>query len=298
MMKIWKTFDLFLFDGGAAGGEGGGNAGGEGTGMAAASQRAENTPADAAQEQAGATRDMNAEWKKMINGEFKEQYQRDTQALINNRFRDHKTLQESNQKHQAIAERLARRYGKDAGDLDALSAALDGDMQWMQEKADQLGLTVEQYAQHIDQKEKAAKYDAIMDQRHQQEEKDRWYAQLTSEAEALKNKYSAFDIDNALQNPRFVNYVQHHMPMEDAWKATFFDEAMEGVVEHARQDAERQTVENIRARGMRPQEGAAGGGTAVKQATNVSNMTKEQREEMNRLALRGVKVDPATWAFK
>ena len=169
MLKKWKRFDLFLFDGGSAGGEGGA-AGGEGTGMVAASQRAEGNAADAWQEQAGKARDMTAEWKKMINGEFKEQYQKDTQALINNRFRDHKTLQENNQKYMQIAERLARRYGKDAGDLDGLSAALDGDMQWMQDKADEMGMTVEQYAQYTSQQEKAQKYDAIMDQRRQQED--------------------------------------------------------------------------------------------------------------------------------
>lgn len=287
--------DLQLF---AEGGEGGGAsaAGGEGTGMDAASQRAEGTAADAAQ-QAGNARDMNAEWKKMINGEFKEHYQKDTQQLINNRFRDHKTLQESNQKYQQIAERLARRYGKDAGDLDGLSAALDGDTMWMQEKADALGMTVEQYARYTEQQEKAAKYDAIMDQRHQQEEAARWVAEREAEAEALKQKIPGFDLEKELQNETFQNLIRHGFTMELAWQALHYGEAMEGMARYAKEEAERQTVENIRARGMRPVEGAAGGGAAVKQTANVNNMTKAQREEINRRVLRGEKVDLANLSF-
>lgn len=288
--KLRLNLQLFAEGGGA------GAAGGEGTGMDAASQRAEGTAADAAQ-QAGNARDMNAEWKKMINGEFKEHYQKDTQALINNRFRDHKTLQESNQKYQQIAERLARRYGKDAGDLDGLSAALDGDMMWMQEKADALGMTVEQYARHTEQQEKAAKYDAIMDQRHQQEEAARWVAEREAEAEALKQKIPGFDLEKELQNETFQNLIRHGFTMELAWQALHYGEAMEGMARYAKEEAERQTVENIRARGMRPVEGAAGGGAAVKQTANVNNMTKAQREEINRRVLRGEKVDLQNLSF-
>lgn len=289
MTKTWKRFDLFLFDGGAAGGEGGA-AGGEGTGMVAASQRAEGNAADAGQEQAGKdARDMAAEWKKMINGEFKEFYTKDTQALINNRFRDHKTLQESNGKYQQIAERLAKRYGKDAGDLDGLSAALDGDNQWMQDKADQMGMTVEQYQNYTAQQEKAKAYDAIMDQRRQQEEAARWVAEREAEAEAFKAKEPSFDLETELQNPEFQSMIRHGVPMERAWKALHFDDAMEGVVKHAREDAERQTVENIRARGMRPSEGAAGGGAAVTQTVNAANLTKAEREKIERDVMRGAK---------
>lgn len=285
MENIWKRFDIFLFDGG----EGAGATGGEGTGMDAASQRAEGNAADAAQDNAGETRDMDAEWKKMINGEFKDFYSRDTQKLINSRFRDHKTLQERDQKYAAIAEKLAGRYGKDARDLDGLSAALDGDMQWKQEKADELGMTVEQYDQWTDQKQKAAKYDAIMDQRHQEEEAARWIRERQAEADALKQKIPAFDLDSELQNEEFANLIRHGFSMEHAWKALHYDDSMQGMAKYAAEEAERQTVENIRARGMRPKEGAAGGSTAVRQTVDPNNMTRAQRDEIERKVMRGEK---------
>ena len=52
----------------------------------------------------------NTPVKTIVNGEFKEFYTKDTQALINNRFRDHKTLQESNGKDQ---QHRRKQQGKD-----------------------------------------------------------------------------------------------------------------------------------------------------------------------------------------
>ena len=122
MKNNWMSMDLFLFDGGAAAGAGAAGAGegaggtGEGmTGMDAASQRAEEQTADAAQETP--QRNYRAEWNKLKNSEeYKPFFAEDTQGIINKRFGDDKALKESN------------KYDRGSGyfTLDSLANIADG----------------------------------------------------------------------------------------------------------------------------------------------------------------------------
>lgn len=315
MVNMWKRFDLFLFDGcagsGAAGGggEGGSAAGGGSTGMAAASQRAETgskgdlsqvvygkqpgtETADAAQESKEQTppRDMNAEWQKLITGEFKDQYTRSTQNMINRRFAEAKGLEESNQKYAALVEKVAARYGVDAGDLDGLSKAIDGDTAFLREKADSMGMSLERYQEYTQAKRDAAKWQKSIEQRNAAEQQARQVQAWESEAAAMAQKYPAFNLDSELANKDFADMLRKGVSMEHAWKMLHYDEHMQGMAQYSAQAAEKQVVDNIQARGMRPKEGAAGRTTAVVHKPSAKDLTKADRQEVYRRVMAGEKI--------
>lgn len=277
---IDMRIDLQLFgEGGEGGGEGA--AGGGDLGTDAASQRAEGAQdasgmaADAAQQ-----RDRQAEWQKLITGEYKDMYTRDTQNMINKRFRQQKESEEAAQKSRSLAEKVAARYGANADDVDALIAAIDGDEAFMQEQADKMGMTREQYREHVQLKQNAQRYQQLMDQRAQEEQHARQVAAWEQEAAQLSQKMPAFNLEAELQNPMFRDFIRRGISMEHAYKMLHYDDDMQGMARYSAQAAEKETVDRIRARGMRPQEGASGAPAAVQQHKSPKNLTREDRARM------------------
>lgn len=306
MMKTWERLDLQLFDGGAAAagtGEGAGATGGGETGTDAASQRANKNAlagvhygveqpgtntADAAQQETAPERDMQKEWQALINGEFKDYYTRDTQNMINKRFRENKTAEETGRKYRALAEKVAARYGVDAADVDALSAAIDGDRGFLQEQADKLGMTEDTYRQWTQNKADAQRYQQLMHRQAQEAEQARRVAALEAEAEAMRGKYQgAFDLDRELANEDFVDLMRRGLSMERAWQTVHHDELVQAAAAQSAEAARQQVVDRIQARGMRPKEGAAGKTPAVVHKPNVRELTKQDREEIERRVMHG-----------
>ena len=94
-------------------------------------------------------RDKKAEWRKLIEGDYKDEFQSHVQGIINKRFRDTKSLQEQNAALGELAVKLADRYGVDPRDLKGLSEAIDGDKGFLRDQADKAGLTVDQYRESL-----------------------------------------------------------------------------------------------------------------------------------------------------
>lgn len=291
MINHLECMNLFLFDGGAASGGGGAMAGagegmtGEGnTGMDAASQRAEEQPADAAQ---NTQRDLKAEWNKMKNGEFKQFVDEHTQNIINRRFGEMKTLQESNQKWQTIGDKLAAKYGLEGADTDAIMKAIDGDARFFQEQADKHGMTTEDYAKYSEALQYKARQQQLLTAQQKQQENARWIQSKEMEAQQLQQKYPGFNLETELQNQHFARMIQMDMPMEMAYTAVHHAELMQNGMQYAMQETQKAVTDNIQARGMRPKEGAARGNGAIVQRMTAKDLTPKELNDYNRRLLAG-----------
>ena len=117
----------------------------QGTADAAQGTQASGTGEGAAAETPAAPVNREAEWQKLINGEYREQFQKQVQGIIDKRFAKTKGLEEQNGKYAALMGKVAGRYGLDPGDIDGISAAIDQDQKFLAEQADKAGMTIEQY---------------------------------------------------------------------------------------------------------------------------------------------------------
>ena len=158
-------YNLQLFaDGGAAGaGADGGTAQGQGVTAGAASQQTkgakgnsladvkygvqpeESAPAAEVQKTTEAQTDLNAEFEKLIKGQYKEQYDSRVQDTIRNRL---KGTKETVDKYNALTptlEILANKYGVDATDIEALNKAIQEDDAFFEEEALKRGMSVQDY---------------------------------------------------------------------------------------------------------------------------------------------------------
>lgn len=218
----------------------------------------------------------------------KDFYTEDTQKIINRRFKQTKELEAKVNSYQAVIDSLSARYGTQ--DATALLEKLDNDSAYLEEAADEAGMTVEQYKQFrkLERENKA-----LLDERRAQDNEAKVQAQVkawTEEADSVKNVFPQFDLDAELQNPEFVRLIQSNIPMEHAYKLLHYDELMSNMVIAAATSTEKRTVDNIRAKGNRPLENGTRSTGAFTVKDDVSKLTKEDRAEIAKRVRRGERI--------
>lgn len=231
--------------------------------------------------------DKMAQWRQLVEGEYKDMYTQDTQRIINERFRETKRLQETVDGYQPIIDVLSQRYGVNDGDMSKLAEKINNDTAYWSEAAEEAGMTVEQYKemQRLQRENKALM--AAQQQRQRQETVNRQMQQWYTEAEALKAKMPGFDLTAETRDPRFISMLKSGVPMEHAYKVLHMDEMMQDAMQTTAAQTEQRVTNNIRARGARPAEAGitAQGGYTVKD--DVSKLTRKDRAEIARRVARG-----------
>ena len=297
--------NLRLFDGGGAAGAA---AAGDGGANAATSQDGAQTisnqnpanpgdnnasPADAGQEAQKTPEQIQAEFQKMIRGEYKDAYTKEFQRQFNARFKDAKATQERLDSYQPIIDMLSSRYNISDGDMGKLSSAIRSDRAIWAEAAEAAGLTVEQF-QRVQDSElerqrlqaendrlRAAQRQSIQNQMAQRQ-MEVWNGQV----EELKKDYPDFNIEVELANPAFSAMLRAGSSVRNAYEAAHLEEIKQSLVQATTQKTTKEVTDNIKAKGMRPTE-VGGSQAGVPLSVDLKNSTKAQRDEWARRAERG-----------
>lgn len=297
--------NLRLFDGGgaagaAAAGDGGANAATSQDGaQTIANQNPANSgdnntnPADAGQEAPKTPEQIQAEFQKMIRGEYKDAYTKEFQRQFNARFKDAKATQERLDSYQPIIDMLSSRYNISDGDMGKLSNAIKSDRAIWAEAAEAAGLTVEQFQKVQDselerqrlraenERLRAAQRQSIQNQMAQRQ-MEVWNGQV----EELVKDYPDFNIEVELKNPAFSAMLRAGSTVRNAYEAAHLEEVKKSLVQSTTQKTTKEVTDNIKAKGMRPTE-VGGSQAGVPLSVDLKNSTKAQRDEWARRAERG-----------
>ena len=219
--------------------------------------------------------------------EYKQEFDGEVQRIINKRFGETKGLQEQLDAVSPVIDLLRDRYGVTDGDMDALLSALEEDTGYWEDAADQAGMTVEQFKEFKRYERENAELNAQIQAMRQQDAADNQLRQWWSQGEALKQQFPSFDLNREAENPQFLSLLKSGVPVDQAFKVIHFDEINAGVAANTAKAAEKQIVANIRARGARPREAGAQGQPAITVKSDVSKLTKKDRAEIARRAMRG-----------
>ncbi|MGM9647119.1 MAG: hypothetical protein ACI3YH_03185 [Eubacteriales bacterium] len=299
MMKL--NFDLQYFaEGGAASGaaeavgtvqSGNGKAGGTNGdngdkvkviyGKQATEDPASDTETQTQKEQ---TADKAAQFRALIDGEYKDEYTKLTQQMINRRFKETKTTEESLKGKlsavEPLLELLKVRYNtEDEGQLTEL---LKKDNAIWQDAADEMSMTTPQYMDYLQLKMRDKRLAQIEQNADAQKKASAQYQQWMSEAMELKAKYPAFDLNQEVQNETFARLLKAGVPMDHAFKVAHYDEFLDGTVQRVQQQTADNVVANVRARGARPAEAGAKRSSGVVYKSDPNTFTKEDRAEVVR----------------
>lgn len=240
--------------------------------------------------------DRKAAFEELIKGEYKAEFNERTQQLINARFKETKAQTEKLTALQPVLDALGTKYGVDVSDVDKLMAAIEEDDSYYQDEADKQGLTVSQLKQMRKMERENADLKAAVEQRQRQEQAAGVYAKWEQEGQTVKQLYGNFDLRAECQHPEtgksFVRLLQNGVDVRTAYEVIHKDELISGAIGYAVQSAQKRTMDNIRARGMRPQENGSGGSIATQIVKSDPNKwTKADFREVGRRVLKGERIE-------
>ena len=297
--------------GGAAGGTGGdgGTAQGQGVTAEAASQQTKGVKNPLAsvkygiQEEAAPAAevqqtteqpDLNAEFEQLIKGKFKDQYDARMQDTIRNRLKGKDSqITELTERQDAVTpilEMLGKKYGVDAKDIEALNKAILDDDSYFEEEALQRGISVQQLKEIRKMERENADLRRQMQEKQTKENADKLYSQWLQQEQETKKVYPSFDLKAEMQNPEFVNLLRNNVNLRTAYEVLHKDDIISGAMQFTAKTVESKIAKKIAAQGARPAENGMSSGSAAVVKSDVSQLSRADRDEIRRRVARGEKI--------
>ena len=225
-------------------------------------------------------------FRDMISGEYKDQYSEEVQRVIDRRFAETKNLQKQVDDAKPILDKLAARYNVLDGDMSKLAQAIDNDRTYWSAAAEEAGMDEHAYREMQDLKRQNAELLRMRQDQMARAQADAQVQRWFEESQAVKARFPQFDFNTELQNPKFVELLQHHMPVEDAYKILHFDELMSDNAVNT----QKAVTENIRAKGARPAENGTASQSPFTVKRSASDLNEKDRREIVERVRRGEKI--------
>lgn len=295
--KRLLSINLRLFDDGGAGA--GNGAAGSSAAPATNQQLQQNVQQQtAAQGQGPTPAQKAADFERLIKGDYKDEFDARTQKIIDTRFKDYKALESQAQTLKnldPVIDLLATKYGVDRNDLQALTKAMEDDKSYFEDEAIKRGMTVEQYKQIRAVERENLELRRAADARQRQEQADQIINLWNQQTEECRKFYPNFSLETEVTNPntgkRFEALIKSGVDVKTAYEVIHNDEIMTNAMSYTAQKVQQMTVNDIKARGMRPAENGGGGSAANMTKSDPSKFTRADREKLARRALRGERIE-------
>lgn len=224
------------------------------------------------------------------------EYNKQMQATIQARLRSAKGAEETLGKLAPALELLARQHGQDPAniDYDALAKSISNDDSFYEQKALEMGVSVET-ARKIDQQER----DTARQQREEartleQQKFQQHIMKLEQQAEAMKKVFPNFDLRTELQNPNFARMTSPNVgiSVEDAYYAVHRNEIQTAAMQVTAQKTAQKISNAIQAGSRRPDENGTSGQAPSVTTFDYRNASREQREALKKRIRSGEKIYP------
>ncbi len=228
--KFIYTLDLQLFSGEAEG---------------ANSEASGDDVADAGQTE----QVTDDEFSQLINGKFKEQFTKKTQAIIDKRFKQTKELEAYKSRVSPVITSLMEKYGITDGNEEQLLHSIESQNSKINGEAESLS--------------------------HQDKLKEKigfWI----KESEVLKENIPDFNLRNEIkENKLFSQLLLSGVPLVTAYETVHRDRIISDAMHYTADTVRQQMVQNIEAKGRRPVENGVSSEGAVVTSVDVNSLTSQ-----------------------
>jgi hypothetical protein len=204
-----------------------------------------------------------------------------------------KSTKETVDKYNALIptlETLAKKYGIDANDIDALNAAIEDDDAYFEEEALEKGISVQQLKEIRKMEKENAELKRQMQEQTAQQNASKLYSAWMEQAESAKQVYPSFDLRAEMQNPRFVDLLKSNVDVRTAYEVLHKDEIIPAAMQFTAQKVEQKLTNKIIANGARPTENGTNSQSAAQVKSDVSQLSRADRAEIARRVARGEKI--------
>ena len=213
------------------------------------------------------------------------EYNKQMQATVQSRLRSAKGAEDALGKLTPALELLARKHGLDpaAMDYDALAKAISDDESYYEDKALEMGVSVETAMQIDKQERDTARQQRQEAQNLEQQKIQQHFEKLQQQGEEMKKVFPNFDLRQELQNPVFVRLTSPNVgiSVEDAYYAIHRKELQAASMQVTAQKTAQKISNDIQAGRRRPAENGING-----QAPSVTNFDYRAASKAERQALK------------
>ena len=246
--------------------------------------------------------DLEAEFDELIRGKFAQQYKDRVQKNIQQRFKERKADEQVVQENARLREILLDRYElADDIDIATILSRLEEDASPAEREAMEDGKTqAEIKAERILRKERKRQQKQREEEnlRQQQEAErqrrrdniDNWSRQAEAAKKTIPNLDLVSELKNESTGERFLALLESGVDVESAYKTIHLDEIIKASVMAAAGEASKRTVDDIRARGQRPPEGANTARKQVVRKTDPSQFTEQDILNIAKIVKGGGKI--------
>ncbi len=208
-----------------------------------------------------------------------------------------KTSAEGLEKLTPAIQLIAKKYGVDAGDYEAISKAVVDDDAYYEERAMELGVTTD-VAKQLERAEKMLQ--AAEEQRRQFINEQKFMehiGKLNMQAIELQKKYPGFDLLKEMDNPtfRYMTAPDQMFSLEEAYELVHRDEIKESIRQAALKASIQQVSNAVQSNKNRPNDGVSKSSNASVQTFNYQNASKEQRKALKARIMSGEKIYPGQY---
>lgn len=253
-------------------------------------QPEEEAPVAEVQEPEQEEIDRDAEFEKLIKGDYKEQYDARMQKTIQSRLKSSKETVDRYNSLTPTLELLARKYGVDANDIDALNKAIQGDDSLYEDEAIKQGVPVEKLREFETMKLENTRMKNKMREQEQRERGRQLYQTWMQQAEQAKTVYPTFDLQAEMQNEKFVDLLRSNIDVRTAYEVLHKDDIISGAMQYTAQAVKSNMAKSMAANGARPNENGIGSQSAAVVKGDVTKLSKNDIDEVMRRVARGEKI--------
>ena len=219
--------------------------------------------------------DRNAEFERLIKGDYKDLYDAKVKDTVQKRLRGAKEQTAKLEALSPVLEILGKKYGVDGNDAEALVKAIEEDNSYFEDEALELGIPVEQLKQI---------------RKMERENASKLYNSWIQQAESAKQIYPQLNLEVEMQNPRFVDLLRNNIDVKTAYQVLHQDEIIPAAMQFTAKTVEQKITNNIIANGARPTENGNSSQSASVIKSDVSQLSKADRDEIIRRVARGEKI--------
>ena len=234
--------------------------------------------------------DAEAEFEKLIKGQYKAQYDARMQDTIQKRLKGTKETVDKYNALQPILDTLAKKHGVDASDIEALQKAIEADDYYFEDEALERGMTVKQLKEIRSMERENAELRKQMQEQQTQDNANKLYSGWMNQAEDCKKVYPTFDLRAEMNNPKFVDLLRSNIDVRTAYEVLHKDEIIPAAMQFTAKTVESKIAKKIAANGARPAENGMSSGSPAVVKSDVSQLSKADREEIIRRVARGEKI--------
>ena len=168
--------------------------------------------------------DKDAEFEKLIKGEFKEQFEERMKNNLKRRFKESSDLKAKNEQNEQIINMLMAKYSISDGDTNSLIEAIKTDDTHLKNEAEKLGVEPDVLKKLRELEYENTTLKKSIDEEKAAKKMERIISEWKKDGEFLKENYPDFDLETESLNPEFVKLLKGGAGLKSAYLAMHHNE--------------------------------------------------------------------------